>query len=216
MRDRPILFSGPMIRALLAGTKTQTRRIYKPRYEEPYEYVQDGRPYRDYDGEVSPVVCPYGALGDRLWVRESAYIAPPYFTNDAIVNNKKDESGLPRVVDYAATMDAEAVRCAKDYGVKLRPGIHMPRWASRLLLEIKSVRFERLQDISEEDAIEEGMQRLPAPVSVLDPYIYVPASARPRNQFAALWDSINGKKAPWSSNPWVWVIGFERIKEVHP
>jgi hypothetical protein len=131
-------------------------------------------------------------------VRENAWIAPPNFgdeRNDPFATHT-DDKGRKRVVGYSASMDCDSVRCAKDFGVKQSPSIHMPSWASRITLEIKAVRVERLQDITEEDIIAEG-----CPKEFL----------LGRNWFRPLWDSINGKRAPWASNPWLFVLTFNQV-----
>lgn len=207
MKERPILFSGPMIRAILAGKKTQTRRVIKPQPETKWVewciynnggshsyYDADGystmhlntaRDYRD-EGE-----CPYGAPGDTLWVRE---------TWACIFGVPKSDAPHPDdVVCYRADT-GEAERIITE--VKgWRPSIHMPRAYSRITLEVVSVRVERLQDITEEDAIAEGVS-LPARTTTLYDGMY-------RDAFSFLWDDINGKRGyPWSSNCWVWVVSF--------
>lgn len=153
VKERPILFSGPMVKAILAGKKTQTRRLVKaPRGSEPSHAGVD-------------FGCPYGQLFDRLWVRES------WQCNHADQDRSK--------VNYRAD--------GRDR-LLWTPSIHMPRWASRITLEVTDVRVQRLQDISEEDAKAEG--------------------AEGREAFASLWDAINGNRASWASNPWTWAIGF--------
>lgn len=223
MPEKPILFSGPMVRAILAGTKTQTRRIVKPQPKgrlspwdmasEPGDVYIDGsvpvrcvesrgRNKRD-AGELSlrPVPCPYGVPGDRLWVREA------WRQNDAPSD----------CVHYMADED----ECS---GGPWRPSIHMPRWASRITLEVTEVRVQRLQEISEEDAKAEGVNAVcPGCGQTLaqddeteahwiceDGNDGVPFEHRVG--FERLWGLINGKRAPWSSNPWVWAITFRRIK----
>ena len=187
MIERPILFSGSMVEALLAGTKSQTRRVYKPRHPEPYEYVQDGVPYRDYDGEVSAVLCPHGQHGDRLWVREKwAHEDSWYGKETASFKNCYVPDRGYTWITYAADIVSPA-----EVPDRWRPSIFMPRWASRLTLEVRSVRVERLQEISEADARAEG--------------------TADRAAYAHLWDKINAKRAPWASDPWVWVVEFRRL-----
>ncbi len=151
-----------MVRAILAGTKTQTRRVCRKVGE------------RGADG--------YGDVGDRLWVRES--FAPLYF-----------DDGRPA---YMADYDGDVVPRPR-----FKPSIHMPRAVSRIDLEIDAVRIERLQDITEADAKAEGVTDDGGPEVGLD--------ASPRAAFRVLWDVISGKRAPWASNPWVWVVGFRRV-----
>jgi hypothetical protein len=109
-------------------------------------------------GDVYRRRSPYGVPGDRLWVKEKCWIAPKRF-GDPDLNNCKDPDGDGRVVGYSASMDGDSVRCAKDYGVRESPSIYMPRWASRITLEITNVRVERAQAISEADSIAEGMNQ---------------------------------------------------------
>lgn len=182
MKERPILFSAPMVRAIVAGTKTQTRRIVKP------GVLEDGWPIA-YAAER----CPYGAPGDRLWVRETWA--------------KAGEVGDD--IEYRADNP-------DPLGARWRPSIHMPRWASRLLLEVTAVRVERLQDISEDDACAEGVQELDGTLDELALYARAKkmgeCATDSRVWFAELWDSINGTRAPWASNPFVWVVSFKRTE----
>jgi hypothetical protein len=179
-----------MVRALLADTKTQTRRIAR---------VPDDDELAHHDGAPADRVaacCPYGAPGDRLWVREtfaSFRDARRVKPTDASYVVFLDGRGLAREGRYSIRAP-DAFDPAR---VKWRPSIHMPRWASRILLEITDVRLERLQDISEADAIAEGVDR--------DDYISA------RAEYAQLWDSINEERAPWAINPWVWVVSFRRV-----
>ncbi|KFJ11051.1 hypothetical protein DR66_2018 [Delftia acidovorans] len=208
MRERPILFSGPMVRALLAGTKTQTRRVVKPQPDSthrgfPYWHVggyraswcrsaADGGPLEP----SNPLLCPYGQPGDRLWVRE---------TFGHFERNENFKPGCD--VFYRADGDCLELE-------PWRPSIHIPRWASRILLEITSVRIERLQDISDEDARAEGMECMAG-----DPECgyrnYLDKTDQdwtlsPRESFQSLWESINGPTS-WSANPWVWPLDLRRI-----
>lgn len=220
MTARPVLFNGAMVRAIIAGAKTQTRRLVKPQPPEGADprwtwcvsstnrddvgafhhgvIEPDGNSFTDRGRERQTAYrCPFGAPGDDLWVRESAYIAPPDF-GDRNATDLIDEKGRPRVVGYAASMDADAVRCASDFGVKLTPSIHMPRWASRLTLRVTSVRVERLHDITEDDARAEG-------VLTLEPRT---GAASAHERFADLWSEVYGR-ASWDANPWVWVVSFK-------
>lgn len=202
--DRPILFSAPMVRALLAGTKTQARRAVRI----PAGYVMserdDGTPWPWYashaqgDTESPWLRCPYGEVGDMLWVRESwglhGHGDYTWWCRDSIKGRTEDDLRLSYEVAYAA--DATS---AYDHW---RPSIHMPRWASRITLRVTSVRVERVQDISEEDARAEGCVGF---------YDRVPSH---RETFTDLWISINGAES-WEANPWVWVVGFERVEAAH-
>lgn len=186
MKERPILFSAPMVRALLDGRKTQTRRIVK------FPHPPEGWHVNN---------CPYGQPGDRLWVRESGW-ERPYRTTKMM---REGADTWPRFA-YAADDWSDNDRADfKAFGFKPRPSIHMPRWASRILLEITGIRVERLQDISEEDARAEGCE-VPAIIYPDEPhsaYSYV-------EQYRLLWESINGPGS-WDANPWVWCISFRRI-----
>ena len=186
MNQRPILFSAPMVRAILDGNKTQTRRICKPaqffslskvvEVPDPQErgQVYNGSHFGDEDGEVQ-FACPYGGRGDRLWVRESF---SPYEHREGCW--------------YWADGNIAAHDCTKP-----KPSIHMPRWASRITLEITGVRVERLQDISEADAISEGT---PFPCGG-----WV-------GGYQKLWESIHGPGS-WDLNPWVWVVEFKGVAQ---
>lgn len=228
MKERPILFSGPMVRAILDGRKTVTRRIVRERLG---AYSDGSFVVLDKDGDPIDVELrrPYGGPGDRLWVRET------FASLD--VNGHKSS---PREAHFVVLLDGAQVyrdgtvfaglpeysRGAFD-GIKWRPSIHMPRWASRILLEVVSVRVERLQEITEEDARREGLDRnskdggrtwkygvadrdgLPGTDDDGLPWHEWSTSAR--TAFAKLWDRINGKRAPWASNPWVWRVEFRRV-----
>ena len=189
MKERPILFSGPMVRAILEGRKTQTRRVIKPQPTSDHGLVFEGIAPGKFgavsDGEIT---CPYGTIGDRLWVKETHHVRDAGYVD-----------GTGRDIVYKA--DDE------DFPYGWTPSIHMPRWASRINLEITGIRVERLQDISEEDAKAEG-------VGVhggwnADETEY---GVNARGPFSRLWDSINAKRHPWASNPWVWVIEFRRAE----
>lgn len=236
MAERPILFNGTMVRAILAGQKTVTRRVCVEMPSAPGLHTLVGG--YGWNGNVeSPALVKYdevgvsvwpfrasrcGAPGDRLWVREAAYIAPPDF-GDADLNNCRDSEGRGRMVGYAASMDAESVETARDYGVKCTPSIHMPRWASRLSLDVVSVSVERLHDITDEDATREGIQwwskdgtlRKYAPADdegdgPMWPWRDCPRS--PRDAFARLWSEVYGAPS-WAASPWVWRVEFARAVE---
>ncbi|MCP4902985.1 MAG: hypothetical protein GY906_38975 [bacterium] len=219
-RERPILFSGPMVRAILEGRKTQTRRVIKN--PEKLEGLMQ-------DGEAAEW-CPYGKLGDHLWVREAfgtvddathqAWLtADPGGADDYECNPcaKDGPNGERWIVDYRADnpqrpMDKPHPKTGK-VSRRWRPSIHMPRWASRITLEITDVRVERVQEISENDAVAEGIQKRgrywdggPHPVKGGPKCFPLPRAA-----FKDLWDSINAKRGyGWHTNPWVWVIEFRR------
>jgi hypothetical protein len=202
MMDRPILFSAPMVRALLSGTKTQTRRVAKLAPEAS-------------GGLLRP--CPYGILGDRLWVRETCRGEELSGGEDG-VRYVADGAFRPIEDTKAAAIDWLKLHTYRGHagtpiGPKV-PGIHMPRWASRITLDVTGVRVERLQDISEADAKAEGVE--PGQWVVDDPagLIDWPLKSRERpyaNAYALLWDSINGAGA-WAANPWVWGITFRSTR----
>ncbi|WP_313217471.1 hypothetical protein [Stenotrophomonas sp.] len=215
-RERPILFNGAMVRAILSGEKTQTRRALRP---QPYidangnfcwngsNFGQDtaGVPLARTLASQIPssrngrVFCPFGQPGDRLWVRESWQ-----FEINAM--------GSAREEDGPFVYAADTYQTGRRIEERWRPSIHMPRWACRLVLEITAVRVERLQAISEADAKAEGVQ--PDQVRMINLFgctgeeradAYRRAAARP---FRELWTSTGGD---WDSNPWVWVIEFKKV-----
>lgn len=202
MKERPILFSGEMVRAILAGRKTQTRRVVRiPERPGLVAHPEDAFPDPGLGGGgylhvpytsatdryTHRVWYPYG-IGTRLWVRET------WCQQACMVHGDL----LPGKAHYRAA-GYEVRHVDGPEKSPWRPSIHMPRWASRITLEVTAVRVERLQDITEEDARAEGMHG-----------DYLSASAR--DLYAALWDAINGKRHPWASNPWVWVVSFRRVE----
>jgi hypothetical protein len=202
MKDRPILFSGPMVRALLDGSKTQTRRVVKMKSHHQIEERDDGTLWpwmhdseRDSDSWMH---CPYGQPGDRLWVRENF----ADLRGTGIEHRPTPSSAIQR---YAFAADTKAGSHAddarKNYGIRWKPCIHMPRSASRITLEITGVRVERLQYISDEDSLAEGVY--PTATGLY------PGS--PREAYRKLWESINGPGS-WDANPWVWAVEFKRLK----
>jgi len=215
VKERPILFSGEMVRAILDGRKTQTRRMVKP---QPVKFPPEIHcaKWLDYDGFNKPGFyayaegaekakgfwrdnCPYGQPGDRLWVRESFWV----------VEREGQGVGVPFLLyeDEMGMEPNESAPYREAWGLKFghKPSIHMPRWASRITLEITGVRVERLQGISEADCIAEGCS---GGHDSIHGYQF---SAQPKEHFWKLWESINGQGS-WEANPYVWVIQFERIK----
>jgi hypothetical protein len=242
MKTRPILFSAPMVRALLAGTKTQTRRIIRDAPDEATKLRLDGRGIlQSFIGDMmdlpethpeawhlvvgdhgceTPVRCPYGVTGDSLWVREK--FCQRYDDNGNFVYNAAGNLD-PSCCYYAATCDEQIVAGDGDGGTRYRkdgseaspwtPSIHMPRWASRLTLAITDVRVERLQDISEADAIAEGLSHVDDGCSEWGIMGNAGSwSEDPRVAYRALWESINGPGS-WDLNPWVWVLAFKRVEQ---
>jgi hypothetical protein len=214
-RERPIIFSAPMVRAILDGRKTQTRRKMKPQLE--FRNLIDGNSIIIYSGWVLPnksgyggtlypnaataiiESCPYGVVGDRLWVRETWGIG----SRPDMHNGWRD--GIELKADEGEGDDDLLPLYSAPAGVDvwgMRPGwrspIHMPRWASRITLEITDVRVQRLQDITVADAQAEGA----------DPIEHGVPDAR--NAYSAIWESINGPGS-WDANPWVWALTFKPI-----
>jgi len=193
VKERPILFSAPMVRAILEGRKSQTRRVVK--HGQVFRFVPGGElsreerlamyasPFKwDHSNPVHPTVdellscCPYGVPGDRLWVRETWSPGP----------------GGIGFVYFADCPEGQ-------HPPAWKPSIHMPRAACRITLEVVGVRTERLQEISEADAKAEG-------VTVYDGGVCY------RDGYAALWDQINGPGS-WAANPWVWVVEVKRLED---
>lgn len=226
MKERPILFSGPMVRALLAGTKTQTRRVVKPAPQTVRNHrsaVWDGDP-----AELMKLLttagrrCPYGQPGSRLWVRETYFAWGRWETRFSAKKGRDEwhfvdltlEAGKSHL--YAANGQQPQPMGGKRHkgGVTptwwKRPAIFMPRAASRITLEVTGVRVERLQDISEADALAEGI------VQLRDGGFGLPAgehyhAADPRISYWSLWEHINGTGSV-EANPWVWVVEFRRLE----
>lgn len=220
--DRPILFSGPMVRAIHEGRKTQTRRLVGLRQLQEsgtpgYDWTFRGRApirsiaqqqrrkggcWQDLTTAELLALCPYGEPGDRLWVRETFCLRDP-------------EHHPERGYWYAATDDVDEPRWS--------PSIHMPRAASRITILITDVRVQRLQEIDEDDARAEGLhwwskdgelrkwglaeRHVSGELDHVEPWAEMAHSHT--EAFGLLWDSINGKRATWASNPWVWALSFE-------
>ncbi|MEC7121100.1 MAG: hypothetical protein VXW65_14530 [Pseudomonadota bacterium] len=197
MKSRPMIFSAPMVRAILAGQKTQTRRVFKDanKFETDCEPVLYGDFWRIYDSwgdGVKDLKCPYGVVGDRLWVREGYAVVPRTAFARSDVFQKVSEFDREKAFVYRACFD----RSKGD--IAWETPLFMPRAASRIELEITNIRVERVQDISEADAIAEGVEQ--------------GYGLRHVGFYQDIWDSINGKKHPWSDNPWVWVVEFKRVE----
>lgn len=180
MIERPILFSAPMVRALRDGRKTMTRRAVKP---QPPEYEHATRHHQ----RILVPRCPYGQVGDRIWCREAFRLCA------------QADTIKPRDANAAYRVWYEADAPHQPGGGKLRPSMFMPRWASRILLEVVAVRVERLNEITRGDCMAEGC-----------PFPNMAQTTDPRGWFSDLWESINGAGA-WAANPWVWVIEFKRL-----
>lgn len=205
MKERPILFTGPMVRAILEGRKTVTRRVVKPQPDFLGSMVDPNTPFKTLDaGLHARITCPYGEPGDRLWVRE-AWAADAQV--DAIAPSDLSQ-GEP--IWYSADLSVRQTGCSMISKGRVRPSIHMPRWASRILLELTAVRVERLQDISEEQALAEGVRGEPcdhARQACADIGCWGDTA---KGAFGFLWESLNGEGS-WAENPWVWVVEFKRV-----
>lgn len=213
MKERPILFSAPMVQAILEGRKTQTRRILKPQptgeffgfLERPIKSSKDPSVLRAwFGGEPSSIeiTCPYGKAGDSLWVRENFEIIGVDADDEeayAKILFMADEKEVvsPPLDGYWNQRKTQAGQAMNFYKKKgIIPSIFLPRWASRIEMLIKNVRVERLWDISEEDAKAEGV---------------IDSGHGYRKAFGTIWAKINGVMS-LTENPWVWVIEFERVK----
>ena len=197
---KSILFNDEMVRAILSGRKTQTRRPITPQPDDDAKimigevgsskgvaYIGDSTS----GGHVTRVVSPFGKVGDRLWVREAFTLTVP------------DEKPM-----YRATWKNPA-------GIKWKPSIHMPRWASRITLEITDIRIEQVQEITEHEAIKEGVldHRFNGYESISEEEIRELLNGSPKVAFRCLWDSLYEKKGlGWNANPWVWVLTFRRVE----
>jgi len=218
-KERPILFSGAMIRAILSGTKTQTRRVIKPQPpDDKYKLCtcisttgdkrNEGKHhwalladngYNVIDGNQPYFSRPYGFSGDRLWVREN------YSTSNRIWDDDKAEVFRVQYLTGNTPLIYQADGIPKsDVPIRWRPSIHMPRWASRITLLVKDVHVERVQDITYEGMKAEGclpLNNVGGEREVLQNKYWKP-----------LWDSINAKRGfGWDTNPYVWCIAFEKV-----
>jgi hypothetical protein len=237
MKEHPILFSAPMVRALLDGSKTQTRRVVKHTISGPNPPGQTFD-WRDAKGKWvgahghgfefsktnAAVLCPYGQPGNRLWVRESLLCDSErghYYAATA-----PGSLGNPSGRTY---VDYDNETPANGLPARPIPSIHMPRWASRITLEVTGVRVERLQDISTSDALAEGLELshidslkrqqwrmyphkdgTPGPDGEIVVYHGKAHTSKPIESYRSLWLSINGPGS-WDTNPWVWVVEFRRL-----
>ena len=228
MKERPILFKGAMVRAILSGHKTQTRRVVKPQpqiSEHGYlagewlgkPFLSCGEPLLLPTLEDMPLECPYGQVGDLLYVRETfCYVHPDeWHGHVATCPSAEKWPGHPEDwemgsrnfgIAFAADGDGESQLIGEN--VRWRPSIHMPKWASRLWLRVVDVQVERLQDISSEDALAEGIR----PIADRK-YTSGDDAADNSSRFQWLWNRINTERGySWESNPFVWVVEFERVE----
>ncbi|HBO4894637.1 TPA: hypothetical protein L4V44_004524 [Pseudomonas aeruginosa] len=194
MKERPILFNDQMVRAILEGRKTVTRRAVKDTGFYAVDAAIHGNEVALREREALSTRCPFGQPGDRLWVRE-AWAADAQV--DAIAPRDLSQ-GEP--IWYPADFSVRQTGCSMISRGRGRPSIHMPRWASRILLEITAVRVERLQDITPNQCIAEGAWR--------EKDKELGRGQEAIAAFADLWRSTGGD---WDSNPWVWVVEFKRV-----
>lgn len=233
MKTRGIIFNDEMVRAILTGQKTQTRRVIKPQYSSPEWSVRPAQTPRHYGHThywwlptgTQPYsalrACPFGVRGDRITVRETFSVlgnedACPVDWDDNIVTDRSEAARIYRASceqrsgDYGLwSIPDEADWKPRTENMKFEgawtPSIHMPRWASRITLEIADLRVERLNDMSEDDAIAEGCN---GGHNSIPGYMY---SATPLEHFHHIWTSIYGENS-WQANPLVWVIDFNRVE----
>lgn len=257
-RSRPILFSGSMVRAILDGSKTQTRRtvgskklsdcadaMAAKQIAAPTSIdLAPGTPFwrwLERGGVSAGFTSPYGKPGDLLWVRETwGYRGAMYAygrgakldekevyisyraddTRRTFIRERDNESGLPKPIcrckggeDLPENFLKHSDEITR-YWSSWKPSIFMPRWVSRITLEVTDVRIQRLTDISEEDARAEGVSTsdIPALINGKRGTVYTFGPDAHRKSFAMLWEAINGKRAPWSTNPFCWVVSFKRIE----
>jgi len=218
MRERPILFSGAMVRAIIEGRKTQTRRVMKPL---PINAALIGNGIAligvmATQGIGDEIRCPYGFPGDRLWVRETWGVGTRPDPNEGWrdgIEYRADESYLSGSdLLPLRTVSTPAGITLDQYKAGWHPSIHIPRWASRINLEITDVRVRRVAEISEEDARAEGAE--PNEYANLRPdgELRDGPSVAYRAGFHDLWDSINAKRGfGWATNPWCWCLTFKRV-----
>ncbi|HCL4864176.1 TPA: hypothetical protein N2E68_004328 [Salmonella enterica] len=205
VKERGMIFNGEMVRAILDGRKTQTRRIMKNQpagdYPETPALIRNvgtGFQWHGLYGESSIFNCPLGSIGERIWVRETFRVHSRATDVATLVYRASVRNSWTE-----QTHRVPVAVCNKPATPeKWTPSIHMPRWASRILLEITDVRVERLRDLSEEDAKSEGI--IPSAGGVLPGWEY-------RINFRDLWMDIYGTDN-WEANPWVWVIEFKRVE----
>lgn len=212
MKEKPILLNAEMVRAVLDGRKTQTRRIMTPHHLKMIDAaasagechpLESGRQHANSQSYYREW-CPFGAVGDRLWVREAIFPAPLELQSSPPRETKWNiayRGGAQLEKTAPATYNPTIYNYER-----WTPSIHMPRWASRITLEITGVRVERLNSMTERDAIAEGCM---GGHNSIPGYHY---SATPHEHFHHVWQSIYGADS-WQANPWVWVIEFKRVEE---
>lgn len=225
MKERPILFNGDMVRAILDGRKTQTRRVVTDAHfrklglerDGKFVYTTEGPQWNgDFEGSFW---CPFGEVGSKLWVRETCRAEELSDGTDGVrylADNsfKVIENTLEASEDWIA-MNHYRTGCGEIKG-QVVPSIHMPRWASRITLEITGVRVERLHSISNEEIVREGFNAVSEPVLMPDDSFAVVGEfegkrSTLRSLFSSKWTEINGPGS-WDANPWVWVVEFTQLK----
>jgi len=228
VKERPIIFSGEMVKAILNGKKTMTRQVVKTQPRDECTEIATSACFghveyrstsedRQTQSILAKIKCPYGKIGDRLWVRETHHVVGG-IADYEIEEIKQGLQDVKNFVSYKT--DGYGNPCDGGWTTPM----FMPRWASRILLEIIDIRVERLQDISEADALKEGIRNYNFEMED-SPDTYVGYThlqkddgkstlyKTPAIAFERLWDTLNAKKGyPWSSNPWVWAIEFKVIE----
>lgn len=204
MKERPILFSSPMIRAILDGRKTQTRRIVNP---QPAWIAEPFVPFKTADADPNGIInCPYGRRGDRLYIKEPHYLFGKWYKNGKTATGRQKWRFIYDKTPGVRFPDNKPEHICIDkvqIGWFKRSALFMPKWAARNWLEITGIRVERLRDINEEDAMAEGCNPYMLPCH--------PDVSPFKAGYSQLWESINGAGS-WEANPWVWVIEFKRIR----
>jgi hypothetical protein len=192
-KEHSISFSGPMVRAILDGRKTQTRRVI-----------------REWGGDEN--ACPYGSHPNNLlWVRESCFLWRTITDGSIILPPDIDRPVFQDDPEWKGVKRDAGLLLEQSNGWVFRSASHMPKWASRLTLRIMDVRAQRVQEISEDDVLAEGLSYWDVAMAEMPRNRDAVGACGIQNVFADLWDSTNGKRAPWASNPWVWAITFERF-----
>lgn len=207
MNEKPILFSGPMVRAIIEGRKTMTRRVVRLRNGEDLHEANDStfHAVQDHGCHVTErkIKCPYGQPGDMLYVKEASWIWCDKVQDGLTKTGRPKFRYVPhsRHVVYCADGErpTKGVDCVIGHLWRYKSARFMPRWASRITLRVTSARVERLQEITREDAKAEGVEEAEEGSLI-----------GPRFNFMKLWDDINSERGyGWGVNPWVWVVGFE-------
>lgn len=199
VKERPIIFGADSVRAILSGAKTQTRRVVKN--PDKYDRIRE-----------CGFCCPYGQPGERLWVRETwKHYGNKYAGGKSYaLVAYGDDTSTERDVDVSALPEIPKA-CIDDYWHKKRSPIFMPRWASRINLEVTNVRVERVQEITREDALAEGVREM---FKGKNFELREERMSLEQHAYAEAWDSLNAKRGfSWDSNPFVWVISFKPVAD---